>query len=104
MRPQKLQLLLLEKEFSKQAFSKLSHFPGNEAEWEEAGMRISTSKSEAMVLSWKWVESAHVVRDELLPRVENFKYLEDLFMSDGGPERETDRHFSALLVKCGEES
>lgn len=31
-------------------------------------MRISTSKSEAMVRSWKWVElpSAPLVRDELL--------------------------------------
>jgi len=37
------------------------------AEWEAAGMRISTSKSETMVLSWKRVECSLRVGNEILP-------------------------------------
>lgn len=44
-------------------------------------MRISTSKSEVMVLSWKRVECR--VGEELLPQVDKFKYLGVLFMSEG---------------------
>ena len=43
------------------------------AECEAAGMRISTSKSEAMVLDRKKV--ACPLRVGLLPQVEEFKYL-----------------------------
>ncbi|TWW77309.1 hypothetical protein D4764_12G0006990 [Takifugu flavidus] len=40
-----------------------------------AGMRISTSKSEAMVLDRKKVECLLRVKEEILPQVEEFKYL-----------------------------
>ena len=45
------------------------------AECEAAGMKISTSKSEAMVLSRKRVDSPLQVGGEVLPQVEEFKYL-----------------------------
>ena len=45
------------------------------AECEAAGMTISTSKSEAMVLDWKKVACSLRVGGELLPQVEEFKYL-----------------------------
>ncbi|MDF4285589.1 reverse transcriptase domain-containing protein, partial [Vibrio parahaemolyticus] len=53
------------------------------AECEAAGMRISTSKSEAMVLSRKRVDCPLQVRGEVLPQVEEFKYLGILFTSEG---------------------
>ena len=53
------------------------------AECEAAGMRISTSKSETMVLSWKRVECPLRVGNEILPQVEEFKYLGVLFTSEG---------------------
>ena len=43
--------------------------------YEAAGMRISTSKSEAMVLNQKKVVCSLWVEEELLPQVEEFKYL-----------------------------
>ena len=46
---------------------------------EAAGMKISTSKSEAMVLSRKRVECSLRVGEEVLPQVEEFKYLWVLF-------------------------
>ena len=52
-------------------------------------MRISTSKSETMVLSRKRVESSLRVENEILPQVE-FKYLGVLFTSEGQMEREID--------------
>ena len=42
------------------------------AECEAAGMRISTSKSEAMVLDWKKVACSLRVGGEFLPQVEEF--------------------------------
>lgn len=45
------------------------------AKCEEAGMRISTSKFEAMALSWKGVECTHWIQNESLPRVEKFKHM-----------------------------
>ncbi|KAI3352125.1 hypothetical protein L3Q82_020936 [Scortum barcoo] len=45
------------------------------AECEAAGMRISTSKSEAMVLDRKRVACPLRVGGEVLPQVEEFKYL-----------------------------
>ena len=49
------------------------------AKCEAAGMRISTSKSETMVLSQKRVECSLRVGNEILPQVEEFKYLGVLF-------------------------
>ncbi|KAI3357036.1 hypothetical protein L3Q82_003671 [Scortum barcoo] len=53
------------------------------AECEVAGMRISTSKSEAMVLDRKRVACPLQVGGEVLPQVEEFKYLGVLFTSEG---------------------
>ncbi|KAI3364202.1 hypothetical protein L3Q82_010810 [Scortum barcoo] len=61
------------------------------AECEAAGMRISTSKSEAMVLDRKRVACPLRVSGEVLPQVEEFKYLGVLFTSEGKMEREIDR-------------
>ncbi|KAK5906143.1 hypothetical protein CgunFtcFv8_002034 [Champsocephalus gunnari] len=44
-------------------------------ECEAAGMRISTSKSEAMVLSRKPIDCPLQVGNESLPQVKEFKYL-----------------------------
>ncbi|TWW69735.1 hypothetical protein D4764_18G0005410 [Takifugu flavidus] len=60
-----------------------------------AGMRISTSKSEAMVLDRKKVECLLRVKEEILPQVEEFKYLGVLFTSGGRMEREIDRRIGA---------
>ncbi|XDV39599.1 hypothetical protein PO909_008816 [Leuciscus waleckii] len=65
------------------------------AECEAAGMRISTSKSEAMVLSRKKVACLLQVGGEFLPQVEEFKYLGVLFTSEGRMEREIDRQIGA---------
>ncbi|TWW67330.1 hypothetical protein D4764_02G0003710 [Takifugu flavidus] len=46
---------------------------------EVGGMKISTSKSEAMVLNQKKVECLLRVKEEILPQVEEFKYLGVLF-------------------------
>ncbi|TWW64123.1 hypothetical protein D4764_03G0011310 [Takifugu flavidus] len=53
---------------------------------EAAGMKISTSKSEAMVLG---------KREDFLTKVEEFKYLGVLFTSEGRMEQEIDRRISA---------
>ena len=58
-------------------------------------MRISTSKSEAMVLSWKRVDCPLQVGGESLPQVEEFKYLRVLLMSEGKMEQEIDRWIGA---------
>ncbi|KAI3371490.1 hypothetical protein L3Q82_024076 [Scortum barcoo] len=61
------------------------------AECEAAGMRISTSKSEAMVLSTgKGWHALSRWGGEVLPQVEEFKYLGVLFTSEGKMEREID--------------
>ncbi|KAI3370473.1 hypothetical protein L3Q82_025235 [Scortum barcoo] len=65
------------------------------AEREAAGMRISTSKSEAMVLDRKRVACPLRVGGEVLPQVEEFKYLGVLFTSEGKMEREIDRRIGA---------
>ncbi|TWW53400.1 hypothetical protein D4764_0262180, partial [Takifugu flavidus] len=62
---------------------------------EAAGMRISTSKSEAMVLDRKKVECLLRVKEEILPQVEEFKYLGVLFTSEGRMEQEIDRRIGA---------
>ncbi|XP_018538853.1 uncharacterized protein LOC108887791 [Lates calcarifer] len=65
------------------------------AECEAVGMRVSTSKSEAMVLSRKMVDCSLRVGGELLPQAKEFKYLGVLCMSDGRMEYEIDRRISA---------
>ncbi|XDV52909.1 hypothetical protein PO909_021551 [Leuciscus waleckii] len=65
------------------------------AECEAAGMRISTSKSEAMVLSRKRVACPLQVGGEFLPQVDEFKYLGVLFTSEGRMEWEIDRRIGA---------
>ncbi len=74
----------------------LQHAPGRfAAECEAVGMRISASKSEAMVLSRKRVACPLQVGGVLLPQVEEFKYLGVLFTSEGRMEREIDRRIGA---------
>ncbi|KAI3368076.1 hypothetical protein L3Q82_026899, partial [Scortum barcoo] len=65
------------------------------AECEAAGMRISTSKSKAMVLDRKRVACPLRVGGEVLPQVEEFKYLGVLFTSEGKMEHEIDRRIGA---------
>ncbi|TWW80607.1 R2 Retrovirus-related Pol polyprotein from type I retrotransposable element [Takifugu flavidus] len=62
---------------------------------ETAGMKISTSKSKAMVLNRKKVECLLRVKEEILPQVEEFKYLGVLFTSEGRMEQEVDRRIGA---------
>ncbi|KAI3372210.1 hypothetical protein L3Q82_007063 [Scortum barcoo] len=77
------------------------------AECEAAGMRISTSKSEAMVLDRKRVACPLRVGGggEVLPQVEEFKwrslreYLGVLFTSEGKMEREIDRRMDWCSVR-----
>uniref|UniRef100_A0A6Q2ZFL9 ribonuclease H n=1 Tax=Esox lucius TaxID=8010 RepID=A0A6Q2ZFL9_ESOLU len=65
------------------------------AECKAVGMKISTSKSEAMVLSRKRVACPLQVGGECLPQVDEFKYLGVLFTSEGRMEREIDRRIGA---------
>ncbi len=64
------------------------------AECEAAGMRISTSKSEAMVISWKNLPTSGWWR---VLEVEEFTYLGVLFTSEGRMEREIKRR---ILQYC----
>lgn len=59
------------------------------AECEAPRMRVSNSKSKTNVLSRQRVECQFQDMDELLPQVEEFKYL--LFTSERTGECETDR-------------
>ncbi|KAK3509856.1 hypothetical protein QTP70_015863 [Hemibagrus guttatus] len=68
------------------------------AECEAAGMRVSTSKSEAMVLDRKKVACTIQVGREVLPQVEEFKYLGVLFTSEGRMDREIDRRIGAAAA------
>ncbi|KAK3519732.1 hypothetical protein QTP70_003707 [Hemibagrus guttatus] len=68
------------------------------AKCETAGMRVSTSKSEAMVLDWKKVACILQVGGEVLPQVEEFKYLGVLFTSEGRMDREIDRRIGAAAA------
>ncbi|KAK3506456.1 hypothetical protein QTP70_000619 [Hemibagrus guttatus] len=68
------------------------------AECEAAGMRVSTSKSEAMVLDRKKVACTLQVGGEVLPQVEEFKYLGLLFTSEGRMDREIDRRIGAAAA------
>jgi len=60
------------------------------AECEAAGMKVSSSKFEPMVLNRIKVECSLQVADESLPQAEEFKYLGILFTSDGRLDREMD--------------
>lgn len=51
------------------------------AECEVVGIRISSSKSGAMLLGWKNKECFLLVREEIRPKVEEFKYIGVLLMS-----------------------
>ncbi|TWW56226.1 hypothetical protein D4764_08G0002130, partial [Takifugu flavidus] len=62
---------------------------------EAAGMKIKTSKSEAMVLNRKKVACLLRVKEEILPQVEEFKYLGVLFTSEGRLEQEINRWIGA---------
>lgn len=54
-----------------------------------------------MVLSWKKVDCSLWVGGELLPTVEEFKYLGVLFTSEGRLEQEVDRWTgAAAAVMC----
>uniref|UniRef100_A0A3B3HQU3 Reverse transcriptase domain-containing protein n=1 Tax=Oryzias latipes TaxID=8090 RepID=A0A3B3HQU3_ORYLA len=68
------------------------------AECEAAGMRVSTAKSEAMVLDRRKVVCHLSVGGVSLPQVEEFKYLGVLFTSEGRSEREIDRRIGAASV------
>ncbi|KAK3573272.1 hypothetical protein QTP86_019232 [Hemibagrus guttatus] len=68
------------------------------AECEAAGMRVSTSKSEAMVLNRKKVVCTLQVGGEVLTQVEEFKYLGVLFTSEGRMDREIDRRMGAAAA------
>jgi len=74
----------------------LRHSLPTEVRW--SGMRVSTSKSEAMVLWWKPVDCTLQVGTECLPQAKEFKYLGVLFMSEGKMEREIDRLISATAA------
>ena len=65
------------------------------AECEAAGMKISTSKSEAMVLDRKKVAYSLRVGGEFLPQVSN---LGVLFTSEGRMECEIDEQISAASL------
>ncbi|KAK3516423.1 hypothetical protein QTP70_011957 [Hemibagrus guttatus] len=68
------------------------------AECEAAGMRVSTSKSEAMVLNQKKVACTIQVGGEILPQVEEFKYLGVLFTTEGRMDHEIDRRIGAAAA------
>ncbi|KAK3554788.1 hypothetical protein QTP70_033482 [Hemibagrus guttatus] len=72
------------------------------AECEAAGMRVSTSKSEAMVPDRKKVACTLQVGGEVLPQVEEFKYLVHelrvLFTSEGRMDRKIDRRIGAAAA------
>ncbi|KAL1282365.1 hypothetical protein QQF64_001168 [Cirrhinus molitorella] len=61
-------------------------------------MKISTSKSKAMVLDRKKVACPLQVGGEFLVQVEDFKYLGVLFTSEGRLEREIDRRIGAAAA------
>lgn len=74
------------------------------AECEAAGMRISTSKTETLVLSRQPVDCNIQVSGSQIRQVEEFKYLGVLFASDGKQDREMDRRInqaSAILCELG---
>ena len=71
-----------------------THWDGLQRNVKQLVLRVSTSKSEAMVLCQKKVDCSPWVGSELLPQVEEFKYLGVLFTSEGKMECEADRRIS----------
>ncbi len=61
-------------------------------------MKVSTSKSEAMVLCRKTVDCSLWVRSELKPQAKEFKYLGVLLPSEGKMEHEMDRQIGAVAA------
>lgn len=61
-------------------------------------MRVSISKSEAVVLSWKRMDCLLWVGSELLPKVEQFKYLLVLLKSEGRLKHKIDRWIGAVAA------
>jgi len=75
----------------------LQHAQGQfAAECEADGMRVSTSKSEAMVHCQKTVECSLRVGSELLPQAKELKYLGVLFTSEGKMKWEMDRRIGVV--------
>lgn len=68
---------------------------------EVVGMRVSTTKYKAVVLSQKKVNSPLWVGSDLLPQVEGFKYLGVLFTSEDRLEQEFDRYRSSSNASVG---
>ena len=66
--------------------------------YEAAGVRISSSKSEAMILSRKGVNCPLQVKGKSPPQAEEFKCLRVLFTSEGKMAQETDRWIGAVLT------
>ena len=64
-------------------------------------MRISASKSEAMVFSWKRVDCQLQVRTISFPQMKEFKYLGILFTSEWKMEQEIDRQIRAASTVIG---
>lgn len=60
------------------------------AKCEAPGMKISVYKSETMVLNWIRAYCFLQVGDEVLFQVEEFNYLEDLFMNEEEKEQTVD--------------
>ncbi|KAI3372280.1 hypothetical protein L3Q82_022793, partial [Scortum barcoo] len=74
------------------------------AECEAAGMRISTSKfrGHGSRPGKGWRALSRWVGGEVLPQVEEFKYLGVLFTSEGKMEREIDKaDWCSVLQLCG---
>ncbi|XP_037554246.1 xenotropic and polytropic retrovirus receptor 1a [Nematolebias whitei] len=75
----------------------LQRAPGRfSAECEVAGMRVSSSKSEAMVLDWKCGGMLLQVWEETLPQVKELKYLSILFTKQS--HLDADTFFYLLIV------
>ncbi len=68
------------------------------AECEVVGMRVSTSKTEAMVLCWKTVDCFLWVGSEVLPKRRSSSISRSC-SSEGKTEREMDRHSTMFTVK-----
>jgi hypothetical protein len=68
------------------------------AECEEAGMKVSTKKTEAMVVSRGNARCSVRVNNVSLNKVEEFKYLGTTFTGDGKLDREIDRRICAAAA------
>lgn len=66
------------------------------AGYEAAGLRVSTSKYEAKVLSQKSVVCFPKVGNEILPQAEKFNHLRIMFMGEGRMEQSLDRQIGAV--------